>query len=518
MARVPLQARSRFKRALLYRDNKEFQLAEKCFQQALELHGDYLDATFCLAELKQGRGDHQEAERLYRRAIEIDPDFSMAYNNLAAVYFDQGMTERALKWYMEGCTRDPLNYKVFSNYIMASHYAEEFDASVLKSFAENHHFPIKSTPPPTGKCRPNRPLKVGYVSPDFGFHPVSIFAHPVIARHDRNKVRVYCYSTKPGKNNSFADAFRRLSDEWRECSAIQELAEQIRIDELDVLVDMSGHTANNNLQIFAYRLAPVQLSWPGYFGTTGLDTMDYLLADPVVAPIEEDEHYTEKVVRLPNSYLCFHPPQPWIDPGNPPLEKNGFVTFGCFSNRVKISATNIAVFARILEAVPNSRLLFKYKCYNSEAVRSGLIEAFASHGIGTGRLEFEDKSKYPAYQGAFNRIDIALDTMPFTGGTTMAFSLWMGVPMVTLRGDRWAGRISSSVAIAGGCSDLICADEQEFVQKAVALAGDFQSLQESRKSLRAQLLSSSLCDVSGFVRELENVFLQCYEEKQGSAR
>jgi len=290
-------------------------------------------------------------------------------------------------------------------------------------------------------------------------------------------------------------------------------ANMIYADGVHILLDLSGHTANNRLPMFGYKPSPVQVSWLGYFATTGLNEMDYLIGDPHVTPPGDDDQFTEKVWRLPETRWCFTPPDVDIEVSEPPAVNHGYVTFGCFNNAEKVNDEVVALWAKVLEAIPNSCLLLKAKQFHDQMVRESIIQQFAALGINSKRIsleEFEDRQKYFA---AYSKIDIALDLFPFTGGTTSVESLWMGVPLVTLAGDSLISRQGVGVLMNAGLSDWVAADEEEYVAKAVLFASDLDKLASLRAGLRSQVLASPLFDAPRFARNIENALWAMWNQR-----
>ncbi|MGQ9372206.1 O-linked N-acetylglucosamine transferase, SPINDLY family protein, partial [Azospirillum sp. A39] len=284
-------------------------------------------------------------------------------------------------------------------------------------------------------------------------HPVGYFIEAVLAHHDPAAVEVFCYSTLD-KSDDVTARLRAHAGHWRSLVGLSDdaAAALIRADAIDLLVDLSGHTAGNRLLVFARKPAPVQVSWLGYFGTTGLSAMDYVLADRHVAPEADDGAFTERVWRLPGSYLCFTPPD--LDVAVTPRPPRP-VTFGNFNNNPKTSPATIALWARVLARVPQSRLLLKTRALGDAAVRRHLTERFAAHGVAAPRLILEGGVPRAELLAAYNRVDVALDPTPYGGGTTTAEALWMGVPVVSLRGGTWVGRVSESILTTVGVGELV---------------------------------------------------------------
>jgi predicted O-linked N-acetylglucosamine transferase (SPINDLY family) len=280
----------------------------------------------------------------------------------------------------------------------------------------------------------------------------------------------------------------------------------VREDAIDILVDLSGHTGGNRLRLFARKPAPVQVTWLGYVATTGLQAMDYILCDRYLAPVNESDHFVEKPWYLPNTRLCFTPPQDEIVVGALPALTKGRVTFGCFNNLTKMNDAVVALWAQVLHAVPGSRLFLKSKQLNDPSLQRATLSRFAARGVAADRLALEGASSRAGYLAAYNRVDIALDPFPFTGGTTSVEGLWMGVPLITKRGDRFVAHQGESILHNVGLPEWIATDNDAYVAIAVARAADLSSLAALRVKLRSRLLASPLCDAPLFARNLEAAF------------
>ena len=290
-------------------------------------------------------------------------------------------------------------------------------------------------------------------------------------------------------------------------------ANMIYADGVHILLDLSGHTADNRLPMFGYKPSPVQASWLGYFATTGLNEMDYLIGDPYVTPPEDDDQFTEKVWRLPETRWCFTPPDVDIEVSVPPAVNHGYVTFGCFNNITKFNDKVVALWTKVLNAIPNSRLLLKAKQFRDQMARESIIQRFAAHGIDSKRINLEGPEDRQKYFAAYNKIDIALDPFPFTGGTTSVESLWMGVPLVTLAGDSLISRQGVGVLMNAGLPDWIAEDEEEYVAKAVLFASDLDKLASLRAGLRSQVLASPLFDAPRFAQNIENALWAMWNQR-----
>jgi protein O-GlcNAc transferase len=360
-----------------------------------------------------------------------------------------------------------------------------------------------------------RRLRIGYVSPDFKTHSVSYFIESLISSHDRRQFEVFCYAEVPNPDNK-TDHLRKLADGWRSIveMAMNDVVDCIRGDGIDILVDLTGHTANNRLQVFTKRPAPLQVTWLGYPNTTGLSAMDYRLIDAITDPEGPgDDLHSEQLVRMPNGFLCYTPDVEAPSVKVPPALSNGIVTFGSFNNLSKITSSTLSAWARILEATPNSRLLLKNFSLADAQTRQRYLALFAERGINTKRVEF--LNYIPSKSGhleSYNRIDISLDTFPYNGTTTTCEALWMGVPVICLRGDRHAARVGASILTRVGQPDLIAETVDDYVAVAGALAKDQVRLTTLRRSLRPTMAASPLCDAQGFTLDVETAFKNMWRE------
>ncbi|MBK3803542.1 tetratricopeptide repeat protein [Azospirillum brasilense] len=458
-----------------------------------------------------------EAAAAHRVALTFRPDFALGWSNLGNVLKGQGHLDQAMAAYRSALTHRPGFSMAHSNILMAQHYLPEcgnadFLAAARDWAGRNDGgLPVAA---PVVRDNGHRPLRIGYVSSDFNSHPVGYFLESVLRAHDRKAVTAFGYANN-GRTDDVTESLRAAADGWRPIVGMDDaaVAELIRRDGIDILVDLSGHTGNNRLPLFARRPAPVQASWLGYFGTTGLPAMDWIIADRHVLPPGEERFFTEKVGRLPDSYLCFTPPAEEVPVGPLPMLGGGPVTLGAFHNRAKITRPTVALWAQVLTALPQARLLLKSREFGDYGVRQALRDQFAAHGIAPNRLRMEGRTPRADYLNSHNRIDLALSPTPFGGGTTTAESLWMGVPVVTLRGDRWAGRIGVSFLETLGLADRLVADSPEdYIAKTAALVGDLGALAALRAGLRERVRQSPLCDAPAFARSLEEAYRSMWRE------
>ena len=369
---------------------------------------------------------------------------------------------------------------------------------------------------PERRAPQGRRLRVGFVSPDFREHSVAYFIEPFLTAYDRQRFEVFCYY-----NNLQVDAttqrLRRHVDHWRGVFRLSDtaLCDAVREDGIDILVDLAGHTRHNRLGVFARRAAPLQVTWLGYPNTTGLDSNDYRLCDPLTDPEGDGEsQHSETLLRLPEGFLCYAGP----DTPLPSRHGGDELTFGSFNNLEKVTSTTLGLWSRILTRVPGSRLLLKSRHLADPTMRAVFGERLCGSGIDTDRVELMGRlGDRQAHLDLYGRVDIALDTTPYNGTTTTCEALWMGTPVVTLRGDRHAARVGASLLAHAGLSELVAETAEAYVELAVALAGDPDRRTRYHDGLREMLARSVLCDGARHTRQLEATFLRLWREHGGPA-
>ncbi len=480
------------------------------FHRALELDPQNFEALVNLGNAFKELGDREQAIACYNRAVVIRPDMAEVHYNLGTVFQDQCLLADAMACYRRVLELKPDHAVAHSNLLMNIQYDVKITPEDLlresRAWEKAQLAGIGIMPPPRNNPDPERPLRIGYVSGDLRRHPVGYFLDGVLTCHDRKHFRIHCYA-----NQSFGDdlteRLRANSAEWRGIfgKTDDEVADLIRADGIDILVDLAGHTARNRLLVFGRRPAPVQATWAGYVGTTGLSAIDYLISDERETPAGTDHWYAEKIVRLPDCYVCYTPPDHAPPVAPLPAAGNGFVTFGCFNNLAKINPEVIGLWTELLRALPDARLLMVTKALGDPIISRRYRDAFDSGNVG-GRIEFCGMVPHRELLERYGDVDVALDPFPYSGGLTTLESLWMGVPVVTLGGERFASRHSMSHLAAAGLSELVARDRAEYLAKAVSLAGDLDRLEKLRLSMRGRLAASPLCDSPRFTRNLEQAY------------
>jgi protein O-GlcNAc transferase len=469
---------------------------------------------------------HGEAIGEFRRAIALRPGYFEGHYNLANSLKEAGQADAAIASYERALEIRPEDRDAFSNLLAA--WQCVFGGDAGRIYAEHRRWeerivgPMNFAVRPHGNNRdPDRRLCVGYVSPDFREHSVSFFMEGLLAGHDPKAVEVFAYADST-HSDAVTGRLRKLVPQWRDIVGVsdEDVAEMVRKDGIDILVDLAGHTRGNRLLVFARKPAPIQVTYLGYPGTTGLAAMDYRLTDVFADPVGMTEKfYSEKLLRLPRSFVCYRPAGDSPEVGALPASKNGFITFGSFNHLAKINSRIIELWSEILKQTAGSRILIKNSGLGDEMVRGELLARFAANGIEATRVELRGRAGTQGeHLGMYGEMDIALDTFPYNGTTTSCEAMWMGVPMVTLAGETHAGRVGVSLLSNVGLEELIARTPGEYVKLAVDLASDLEALAEIRGLMREWVSESALMDGPGLARDVEAGYRQIWREWLKSLR
>ena len=521
--RAALESKPEFPEALvvladLHDARGEYQEAAASLEAALRQRPEYAGAWFNYAIALAKLGRLAESEDAARATLRFDPEFFRGYVFLGDLLRTDARLEEAVDMFRRArsvpggglaCEQAELHAL---NYFDGISDAALFDRhrDVARKIEETH--PARFAPFRNPRDEERR-LRIGYVSRDFIRHPVAWFMAPMLEQHDRSRVEVYCYATTSRMDDVTAQ-LRSSADRWVDLSRMThaEMADTIHRDGVDILVDLVGHNGSSDLSIFAQQPAPVQVTWLGYLNTTGLTRMQYRLCDAVTDPPGADRFHTESLVRLPHSQWCYRPYREMelskAHAQEPPCRRNGFVTFGSFNHCIKLSSTTIALWARVLLLVPDSRLVIMGVPLGPAHDR--LLARFTSEGIGADRIRLVPPLTMNDYFPWFDEVDLALDSTPYSGGTTTCDTLWMGVPVVTLAGSRSASRSAASMLTTIGLTDWIAQSSEEYVHMAQKFARQEALLAELRGSLRRRMKASPLMDEPRFARDLEAAYRQMW--------
>ncbi len=502
---------------LIYLLSNELETAGDYCRRAIAVDPRHAVTRNILGNVLRAQGQLAEAISEFQSALQLSAAFTEAHNNLALAYQTQGRIEDAVTHYRRAVKVRTDCAATHSNLLLSLHYLPDNDPQT--HFQEHLNWAAAH-----GQCRrieqhnntrdPARRLRIGYVSPDFRVHPVGTFIEPILRNHDTANFEITCYSNATAPDDVTA-RIEASADRWRVTNWLNDddLAATILTDGIDILVDLAGHTAGNRLSVMARKPAPVQMTYLGYGGTTGLEAVDYRLTDAVADPDGEPVCHTEQLVRLERGLLCFEPPATAPPVAPSPHLRNGFVTFGSFNNPAKINSATVELWSRILSVVPSARLLLKYPTFKDAGTAEHCRQLFAGFGIDLRRIEFRGgKLPFDEHLSAYGEIDVMLDPIPYTGSTTTCESLWMGVPVLTLRGRTFVGRISASILTQLNMPELIAETAEEYVARAARLAEEADKLSDIRTAIHEEVRNSPLCDAVGYTRELEAVYRRAWRQ------
>jgi len=480
------------------------------YGRAIELKPDYSEAHDNLGNALIITGQPDLAIDSFNRAISLQPTMARAFSSLGNALKDKGEIVQAIKNYRLAVGIAPTDARVHSSLI----YGLQFDptcgpAELLaeeRRWAQVHAGPLKSEWPAYINDRnPSRRLRVGYVSADFRAHPVGRFMNPLLANHNHKDFEIFCYASVRTADDLTAKA-QASSDVWRDINPLtdQQAAGLIHSDQIDILIDLTMHTAKDRLLLMARKPAPVQVIYLSYPGSSGMDAFDYRITDPYLDPPGASlDYYTEQTYRLPRTYWCYEPLFPEMQVGPLPAAKNGFVSFGCLNNFCKVTPTTLSAWTGILQECPGSKLILHAA---EGAHRDRLRQAFQRAGVDASRILFKGKMTVPQYMETYNEIDIALDPFPYVGGTTTCDALWMGVPVVTLAGKTAIQRGGVSVLSNSGLPDLIAQSPAQYVEIATNLAANFDYLAKLRSLIRPTMQKSPITDARQFALDMEEAY------------
>jgi predicted O-linked N-acetylglucosamine transferase (SPINDLY family) len=496
-------------------EKQRYAEALACHGTALRLRPDSAEAYNGLGNVHYAQGNLDEAVANYEQALRCQVDFSVPRYNLGVARQAQGNGAEARACFQEALRLKPDDHVAHSTYLGSLVYDPDIEPATLlaehRRWAEQHAALAAELPRHENTRDPERRLRVGYVSPDFRSHAVAYFIQPILAHHNRDHVESFCYADVDSPDAQTA-YLRSLAHQWRDTFGLstEQLADLIQRDRIDILVDLTGHTAHNRLLVFARKPAPIQVSYLGYPCTVGLPAIDYQLADAVSDPPGEPTAYTEELIRLPRSFCCYAPPRnaPAVSPL--PAQGRGKITFGSLHKLEKLNAYVLDLWCRIMRDVPSAQLLVSRNTLHGQTA-ANLRRQFADRGVDADRLAFQRvEAVNLQHMRLYHEIDVALDPFPWNGHTTACEALWMGVPVIALRGRRHAARMVASVLTATGLTDWLAETPDDYHRCAVELAGDWTRLADLRARLRDRVQASPLCDGAAFTRDLEAAFREMW--------
>jgi predicted O-linked N-acetylglucosamine transferase (SPINDLY family) len=500
---------------LVLADGQQYDEAVVHFQQALAIDAKSYNSLYMLGVIAQQRGGIDAAADYFSRALTIQPELPDALDRLGRLLREQVKLSESVACYRQANALHSEQPSTWSDLLLALQF--EGRLSQAEMFAEHLRYAEHFEAPLIGQRQahtndrsPERRLRVGYVSPDFRRHSVALFALPILAAHDKTRFEIFGYYCHPDID-PMTQEIAASCDHFLPCAHMSddELAQRIRDDGIDILVDLAGHTAHNRLTVFSRKPAPIQVTYLGYIDTTGLAAMDYRLAHVDTDPPENDRYYTEKVVRFSEHLWWAYRPAPDLpDVSSLPALTNGYVTFSSNNHVSKISLAMIDTWAALLNTVPNARLVMMG--VTSEVARNTFLARFAGHGIARERISFHGMLPLADYRRILQQADISLDSYPYNGGTTSCETLWLGLPLVTMKGQAFVTRMGYALLKEIGLPELVADTPADLVRIAAELAGDLPRLAQLRSSLRTRLAQSTLADEHKFTRGLERAYRQMW--------
>ena len=485
--------------------------ATEQYEKAIQIDTNYYPAINNLSILKILMGELCEAEKLLLDAIKRFPNKYKLLLNLGLCYEEQGEIQKAIAYYKKAINIEKNGKQARSNLLFAMHYIEDIDAQQLyechsKYFSMREPVSFKNDGISTFKTQ--QTINIGYLSPDFRHHPVASFMYPILLNHNKNQFNIFCYSNN-NSNDDMTVTLKKLSTKWIDISSMddKEVCQLIQNDCIHILVDLAGHSKNNRIGIFEMKPAPVQVSYLGYPGTTGLSQIDYRLTDIWADPVELEPFYKEKLIRLPHSFLCFDPEYQFPEINHLPALKNNSITLGSFNRMSKLNSYVFTLWASILIRLPNSKIVLKAQAFHDPVIRKRVQSFFEKKGVSTDRLTLLERTNSRIdHLQLYHKIDIALDTFPYHGTATTCQALWMGVPVITLQGHSHVSRVSGSILNALGLRDFIAFSPETYIEKVIHLSNNIHLLSQIRNNLRYIIKRSPLNQSKTFTKHLEKSF------------
>jgi protein O-GlcNAc transferase len=477
--------------------------------EAIRLSPDFAQAYSNLGNALGELDQLDAAITAFRRAIRLNPQLAEAHFNLANALKDAGELDQAIASYRSGIALRPNLPEAVNSLAYIANFHPDFDPKMIldecRRCSEAFESSLPANVPHSNDRSPTRRLRVGYVSPDFRTHPIGRFMLPLLRNHNHRDFEIFCYASVKQPDN-LTSMLRQHADVWRDVLTVSDerLAEIVRNDQIDILVDLTMHMAGSRLPLFARKPAPVQVTYLAYAGTTGLRAIDYRITDPYLDPPESsDEFYSERSIRLAKSYWCYEPPIDASGAPPHPAAADNIITFGCLNNFAKVTPLVMDLWTELMIAVPNSRLLLHA---NPGSHRDRARQTFRRRNIDDERLVFIDYQTLADYMLTYNRVDIALDPIPYVGGTTTCDALWMGVPLVTMPGQTAISRGGVSILTNIGLPELIAQMPAQYIEIARTLANDKKRLSNFHATLRDRMIASPLMDAKRFTSDMENAY------------
>ena len=498
------------------KDLKKFDDAIKSYKKSLNINPKYVDPYYNQGLLYKKINKYEDSIKNLKLAINLNPNLIEAYMDLGAVLTNIGKFDEAIENYQKVLDLKPNLNWAYSNIFFTLYYLEKdksdyyfsqikkFRSSlekINKNLIEKYQFNPK----------PDK-LKIGFISGDFKQHPVGYLLKDTLKYLKKNNLKLFAYSNLD-KEDNYSIKLKTYFSSWNKIynKTDTEIVNKIRKDGIHILIDLSGHSAKNRLPIFINKPAPIQITWGGYPGSTGIPEIDYIIGDPYVTPTKSSEKFTEKICRLPNIWISLTTPEYEIKIKELPAIKNGYVTFGSFNNLSKVNDSVVFLWSKILKKIPKSKILFKSKVLNDPEIKKKLINNFKKNNINSNSIILEGNSPRKISLESYNKVDIALDPFPYSGAITTFEAIWMGVPVITKKGEKFVSRQTESINHNIGMSDWIAKDEKEYIDKAIMFSSNIEKLSKIRTGLRKKALDSPTFNSSLFADNFNNLLWKLWE-------
>ena len=511
----PNHAQSHNNLGVVFVELGEVQKAISCYQKAISIQPDYAEAHYNLGNVLNKLNKHQEAIICYEKVIQINPNYVAAHYNQGNALKELGEFKKAISCYQKAINSKHNYALAYNNMLFTLLYMEKTDSKYYLSKTREFRSSLKPINDDLllkyqFNIKPKK-LRIGFVSGDFREHPVGFFLLDTLNHLKNNDLELIAYSNSQIKD-SLSIKLKSHFTIWHEIASQSnmDVINKIRKDGIHVLVDLSGHSEKNRLPIFINKPAPVQVSWAGYPGSTGIAEIDYLIGDSFVTPENMNGHIDEKIFRLPNIWVCFTAPDFDVQISDLPVIKNGYVTFGSFNHLSKINDEVISLWSKILKSIPKSKIFLKTKQLNNSYLKEKIISKFKENGINLNSIILEEGTSRSKLLNSYNKVDIALDPFPYSGGVTSLEAIWMGVPVLTKKGFKFVSRTTESIIHNLGMPDWVANDENEYVKKAIKFSTNLELLTEINKSLRQVALESPLFNSTLFAKQLNNAFWEMW--------
>ena len=500
---------------IIFNELGEIQKAITCYQKAINIKPDYADAHYNLGNALHKLNKHQESIKSYEKVIEINPIYAAAYYNLGNALSVLGEFKKAISYYQRAINSEKNHIFAYNNMLFTLLYLEDADPKFCLSQAKEFRSSLKLINDDLLQkyrfdTKPKK-LRVGFVSGDLREHPVGFFLLNTIKNLKNKNLELFAYSNYKIKDKINIKLKSHFTN-WREIESQSnmDVINIIRKDKIHILIDLSGHSDKNRLPIFINKPAPIQATWISYPGTTGISEIDYIIGDQFVTPENESKHFAEKIFRLPNMWVSFTPPDFDVKISELPAIKNRYITFGSFNHLSKINKKVIFLWSKILKSVPNSKIFLKTKQLNDIYLKKKIIDEFKKNGIDLNSIILEGGSPRNELLDSYNKVDIALDPFPYSGGVTSLEAIWMGVPVLTKKGFRFVSHTTESINHNSGMSDWVANNENDYVEKAIKFSDNLKLLTKINKNLRQTALKSPLFDSTVFAEQLNNAFWEMW--------